>query len=216
MIKTGVRISKLVVVLVEVTKYDKDGYLIQFHKGVLPCNTLAAMWSLTEAAFKSSELAELQCRAIAFNERTMRGGVNAAQIMKKYSAPGTRVVVGLVGVQTNMFARARQVALEFKEQGATVVMGGFHISGSITMLHDGNGDSKIPCPHLMPPECTELMEQGVLLFHGEAEGTWHEVLGDIVRGETKPLYRGGRPALVSAPLPEYPPDYFNGFFARMH
>jgi len=60
------------------------------------------------------------------------------------------------------------------------------------------------------------MEQGVILFHGEAEGIWHEVLGDIVRGEAKPLYRGGRPALMTAPLPEYPPDYFKGFFGRMH
>src|SRR5438552_606757 len=107
-----------------------------------------------------------------------------------------------------MFPRARHVALEFKAQGATVVMGGFHISGSITMLHDGNGDSNIPCPRVMPPECAELMERGVILFHGEAEGIWHEVLGDIVRGEAKPLYRGGRPALVTAPLPEYPPHYF--------
>ena len=216
MIETGARIRQLVVVLVEVTKYDREGYLIQFHKGVLPCNTLAAMWSLTEAAFASSELAGLLCRVIAFNERTMRGGVNALQVMKKHSAPDTRVVVGLVGIQTNMFPRARQLALEFKAQGATVVMGGFHISGSITMLHDGKGDSKIPCPHVMPPECAELMEQGVVLFHGEAEGIWHEVLGDIVRGEAKPLYRGGRPALVTAPLPEYPPGYFKGFFGKMH
>src|SRR5438034_8456039 len=151
MIETGARIRQLVVVLVEVTKYDREGYLIQFHKGVLPCNTLATMWSLTEAAFASSELAGLLCRVIAFNERTMRGGVNALQVMKKHSAPDTRVVVGLVGIQTNMFPRARQLALEFKTQGATVVMGGFHISGSITMLHDGNGDSKIPCPMSCPP-----------------------------------------------------------------
>ena len=140
MIENQARIRQLVVVLVEVTKFDGEGYLVQFYKGVLPCNTLAAMWSLTEAAFASSELAGLHCRAIAFDERTMRGGVNAVQVMKKFSAPGTRVVVGLVGVQTNMFPRARQVALEFKAQGATVVIGGFHISGSITMLHDGNGD----------------------------------------------------------------------------
>ena len=50
MIETSTRIRQLVVVLVEVTKYDREGYLIQFYKGVLPCNTLAAMWSLTEAA----------------------------------------------------------------------------------------------------------------------------------------------------------------------
>src|ERR1041385_2057199 len=195
MIATGARIRQLVVVLVEVTKYDSEGYLIQFYKGVLPCNTLAAMWSLTEAAFASSQLAGLHCRAIAFNERTTRGGVNALRIMKEHSAPDTRVVVGLVGIQTNMFPRARQLALEFKAQGASVVMGGFPISGSITMLHDGHGDSKIPWPHVMPPECAELMEQGVILFHGEAEGIWHEVLADIVRGDAKLLYRGGRPVL---------------------
>src|SRR5438034_9001451 len=116
---TGVDMRTLVVVLVEVTKYDSEGYLIEFHKGVLPCNTLAAMWSLTEAAFASSELAGLLCRVIAFNERTMRGGVNASQVMKKRSAPDASVVVGLVGIQTNMFRRARQVAMEFKPQGAT-------------------------------------------------------------------------------------------------
>src|SRR5262245_17908893 len=69
MIETGTRIRRLVVVLVVVTKYDREGYLIQFYKGVLPCNTLAAMWSLTEAAFASSELARLLCRVIAFDER---------------------------------------------------------------------------------------------------------------------------------------------------
>src|SRR5262244_695744 len=73
MIETGKRIQQLVVVLVEVTKYDKEGYLIQFYKGVLPCNTLAAMWSLTEAAFASAELSGLRCQVIAFDERIMRG-----------------------------------------------------------------------------------------------------------------------------------------------
>jgi hypothetical protein len=43
MIENQARIRQLVVVLVEVTKYDNEGYLIQFYKGVLPCNTLAAM-----------------------------------------------------------------------------------------------------------------------------------------------------------------------------
>src|SRR6185436_8742007 len=216
MAQTRARIRNLVVVLVEVTKYDSDGYLIQFYKGVLPCNTLAALWSLTQAAFASPVLDGLQCRVMAFNERTVRGGIDARQLMKSLAAPDTKVVVALVGVQTNMFPRAMEVALDFKAHGAAVVMGGFHISGSITMLHDGNGDSKIPCPHTMPPECTELMQQGIILFHGEAEGVWHEVLADIVRGETKPLYRGGRPALVAAPLPEYPASYFKGFFGRMH
>jgi hypothetical protein len=115
-----------------------------------------------------------------------------------------------------MFPRASQLGMEFKAAGATVVMGGFHVSGSITMLHDGNGDPNIPCPRVMPPECVELMDRGIILFHGEAEGRWHQVLGDIVRGKEQSLYRGGRPPLVAAPLPEYPPDYFSNFFDRMH
>jgi radical SAM superfamily enzyme YgiQ (UPF0313 family) len=209
-------VRRLVVVLVVVTKYDAEGYLVQFHKGVLPCNTLAAMWSLTKAAFEKPELENVHCQVIAFDERIRRGPVKARQIMKTYGGPDTSVVVGLVGVQTNMFPRARQLALEFKAAGATVVMGGFHISGSITMLHDGNGEASIPCPRVMPPECVDLMEKGIILFHGEAEGTWHEVLGDIVRRKEKAVYRGGRPPLVAAPLPEYPPGYFNNFFDRMH
>jgi hypothetical protein len=43
--------------------------------------------------------------------------VNALQVMRKHSTPDTKVVVGLVGIQTNMFPRARQLALEFKAQG---------------------------------------------------------------------------------------------------
>jgi radical SAM superfamily enzyme YgiQ (UPF0313 family) len=208
--------TRLIVVLVKPTKYDTDGYLVQFVKGVLPCNTLAAMYSLTKAAFVSSELAGLDCRVIDFDETSMWGALNPQKVMEEYSSPNTKVVVGLVGVQTNMFSRAQEIAFEFKRLGAEVVIGGFHVSGSITMLHDGSEDNKIPCPHIMPPECAELMEKGVIIFHGESEASWHQVLGDIVRGEQKLLYRGGRPPLDIAPLPEYPNGYFKSFFARMH
>src|SRR5207244_12794931 len=105
MIETNTRIQQLVVVLVEVTKYDNEGYLIQFYKGVLPCNTLAAMWSLTEAAFASSALSGLRCRVIAFAERTMRGGVNAGRVMAKCSARDTRLGVALVGSRRDVLPR---------------------------------------------------------------------------------------------------------------
>src|SRR6185369_7821070 len=96
MIQTGSHIRQLVVVLVEATKYDREGYLVQFYKGVLPCNTLASLWSLTEAAFASPELEGINCRVIAFNEKTIRGGLNARLVMEELSGPDTRVVVGLV------------------------------------------------------------------------------------------------------------------------
>jgi radical SAM superfamily enzyme YgiQ (UPF0313 family) len=75
---------------------------------------------------------------------------------------------------------------------------------------------KSPVPMSCPSNAPSSWNKELFLFHGEAEGIWHEVLGDIVRDEAKPLYRSARPALVTAPLPEYPPDYFKGFFGRMH
>src|SRR5260370_26545480 len=97
------------------------------------------MWSLTEAAFASSELAGLLCRVIAFDERTMRGRVHAQRVLKKWRTPDTLVVVGLVGIQTNMFPRARELALEFKTAGGVGVRGGFHLRGAISHLPAGGG-----------------------------------------------------------------------------
>ena len=42
MIETGACTRQLVVILVEVTKYDSQGYLIQFYKGVC----LSGNWRL--------------------------------------------------------------------------------------------------------------------------------------------------------------------------
>ena len=211
-------VQRLVVVLVKASKYDNDGYLLQFARGVLPCNTLAAMWSLTQAAFRTEELKGIVCEAVAFDETTRQGRVEPRRIMEEYAAPDTKVVVGFVGVQTNMFPRACDLAREFKRLGATAIIGGFHVSGSITMLLDGNVRKKngetIPCPHIMPPELHALMDEGIILFHGEAEGIWHKVLGDVVSGKQQLLYRGGRPALDTAPLPQFPALYFKGFMAQ--
>ncbi len=42
---------------------------------------------------------------------------------------------------------------------------------------------------------------------------WTETLRDIIAGNPQPLYRGGQPALDTAPLPEYAPGYFDRSFA---
>jgi radical SAM superfamily enzyme YgiQ (UPF0313 family) len=209
------KIRRLVVVLIKASKYDRDGYLLQFARGVLPCNSLAVMWSLTQAAFRSESLKGIICEMAAFDETTRRGRVVPQRIMAEYGGLGTKVVVGFVGVQTNMFPRACDLAWEFKKCGATVVIGGFHVSGSISTLFDGD-DSSIPCPHVMPLELQALMDKGIILFHGEAEDVWHRVLRDIVHDEAKVLYRGGRPSLEFAPLPEFPARYFRGFMDRCH
>src|SRR5260370_17827332 len=122
------------------------------------------MWSLTAAAFASSELAGLLCRVIAFDERTMRGRVHAQRVLKKWRTPDTIVVVGLVGIQTNMFPRARELALEFKAAGAGVRMGGFPNNRSIPNLLYVAGHPHRPRPLLPSPPIAQPLHTSARAF----------------------------------------------------
>ena len=56
------------------------------------------------------------------------------KIIRWSKEPGTTLLVCLVGVQTNQFPRALDMAKVFRAEGITVIMGGFHTSGTINML----------------------------------------------------------------------------------
>ena len=45
-------IKKFRIVLIKPSKYDDDGYVIRFWKGVLPSNTLNVLHGLTEAVLR--------------------------------------------------------------------------------------------------------------------------------------------------------------------
>ena len=212
---------RLVVLLVKPTTYEDRGFPLRFLKGVLPSNSLAAMYALTKQALKDEALpvADSIIKVLddaIWNQRV----VNPEALVAKYDDGRTDVVVGLVGVQSNQFPRAVDLARRFKTAGASVVIGGFHVSGSITTLYDGiaAGDPRrrdVPCPNEMPAEIAELMSEGIIVCHGEAENIWTTILGDILAGKAKALYRGGQPDLEAAPLPEYPPGYFDDFATKI-
>ena len=48
--------------------------------------------------------------------------------------PGGKALIGLVGVQSNQFPRAVDLARPFLAAGLPVCIGGFHVSGCIAML----------------------------------------------------------------------------------
>jgi len=82
----------------------------------------------------------------------------------------------LVGVQSNQFPRALDIAKPLRARGIMVGIGGFHVSGVLSML---NGvDADLDRAHAM----------GLSLFAGEAEGRIELVLRDAVAGALKPLY----------------------------
>ena len=67
-------------------------------------------------------------------------------------------LVGLVGVQTNQFPRAVDIARPLRAAGIQVCIGGFHVSGCIAMLPD------------MPPELQEAMDLGITPVCGRGRG----------------------------------------------
>ena len=218
----GKGVNRLVVFLVRPTNYDDRGYPRRFWRGVLPSNSLAAMYSLTQQALASEVVSVAKYHIEVFDDGVWGQRVDdPIGLVRRFTDGQTKVVVGLVGVQTNQFPRARDLAYKFRKAGATVVIGGFHVSGSISTMFDGIGadDEKrkdVPCPHIMPPEVQKLMADGIIVCHGEAEKVWVQILSDIVAGRPQLLYRGGKPSLENAPMPEYPNHYFDDFATEMY
>jgi len=160
----------LKVLLIKPSKYDDEGYVVHHVKGVLPSNTLNCLNGLFR---KAADALKIEM-AIHLVDETV-GLVVPERLMGKGASPGVPVLVCLVGVQTNQFPRGADLAIRFKKAGAMVVMGGFHVSGSRALLG-------------MTPELQALIDQGISLFNGEAEGRLEEMLTDALQGHLKPVY----------------------------
>src|ERR1700759_4585770 len=120
-------------VLVKPTHYDDDGYPIQWYRSALPSNTLACMNSLADDASRREVLGRGVAIEIDTYDETNRRVV-PSRIIRKLKRKGGRVLVGLVGVQSNQFPRAVDIARDFRAAGFQVCLGGFHVSGCIAML----------------------------------------------------------------------------------
>jgi len=103
-------LPKLNVILVKPSKYDDDGYVIHHVRGVLPSNTLNALNGLfRDAAQKMGITIEMH-----LIDETVQLVV-PEKVMRKWAIPGVPTLVGLVGVQTNQFPRAVDLARRFKK-----------------------------------------------------------------------------------------------------
>jgi radical SAM superfamily enzyme YgiQ (UPF0313 family) len=218
---SDVKNTKVVILLIRVTNYDERGFPQRFRWGVLPSNSLAALNSLTREAMEkimaddSNSISNFEIKVLDDSVWSQRIS-NPQKIIARYKRDDTQVVVGLVGVQTNQFARATHLAEKFQQAGAQVVIGGFHVSGIIATYYDGISSidktrKDLPCPNIMPKEITALTKNGVIVCMGEGENIWQKILEDIISDDTEDIYRGGRPDLSEAPLPSYPPGYFRRF-----
>ncbi|HEY6561757.1 MAG TPA: radical SAM protein [Polyangiaceae bacterium] len=208
-------VRRIVVVLIQPTQYDDRGFPHRYRRVVVPSNSIGVMNALTKRALTSLGV-EVPVETYLFEDRIEQHARRMAALYRRFPEAGTRLIVGFVGVQTGQFPRAWDLAERWQRAGATCVIGGFHVSGSISTMYDGVVDPRrpgIPCPRRMPAEIQEIMDRGVVVFHGESETAWAGVLADILQERQEPLYRGGQPDLTDAPMPEFPDGYFDGAFA---
>ena len=193
--------EKLRIVLIRPSKYDDEGYVIRHLRGVLPSNTLACLSGLTDELNQTHALG----RGIEVEIRIFDDTVQKIPIRRiiRSNSQRRRTVIALVGVQSNQFPRAADLARQFREGGLQVLIGGFHISGSLSLFAD------------IPSEIRELMDLGISVVAGEVEDTWAGILRDALEGTLKPLYNflGCKPDLSTRPVPRVHHRYLRRFIA---
>src|SRR5215813_5004112 len=181
-------------VMIKPTHYDEDGYPIQWFRSAIPSNTLACLNALAEDACRRGVLGpNVRIELHTYDETNRR--VRPDRIIQLIRESGGKALIGLVGVQSNQFPRAVDLARPFLAAGLPVCIGGFHISGCIAMLPE------------MPQDMREAQALGISFFAGEAEdGRFDAVLRDAWRGTLKPLYNymNDLPSLEGEPPPFLP------------
>jgi hypothetical protein len=183
-------------VLIKPSHYADDGYVVQWARAVIPSNTLAVLYSLGRDAAERAVLgADTAFDITVIDEINSR--VKVAQLLAQFRRHGQFGLLGIVGVQSNQFPRALDIARPFRAQGVPVMIGGFHVSGCLAMLSELQADLKV------------ALDMGVSLFAGELEGRVDTVLKDAANGTLQPIYNYLKdlPALESQPTPILPPQH---------
>lgn len=183
-------------IMIKPSHYDDDGYPIQWVRSIIPSNTLAAVNGLVLDCMDREVLGPgVKIIPVTLDETNTR--ICPEKIIRELKGSGERVLVGFVGVQSNQFPRAMDLARPFLDAGIQVAMGGFHLSGCISMLSE------------LPDEIKNAQELGISIFAGEGEeGRMDEILLDAYEGKLKPIYNymDDLPSLNEQPVPFLHPD----------
>ncbi len=180
------------IALIKPSHYDEQGYVIQWRRSTIPSNSLASVHGLlADCAAKRVLGPDVDISIEACDECNTVVDVNATAARIKAAGAG---FVALVGVQSNQFPRALDLARQFRAAGLPVVVGGFHVSGCLSMLPQ------------MPADLQEALDLGVTLFAGEGEGRMAALLCDLFEGKAKPVYNylNDLPDMEAATLPVLP------------
>ncbi|MFP3544893.1 radical SAM protein [Rhizobium sp. SIMBA_035] len=177
-------------ILIKPSHYDDDGYVIRWWRAMIPSNSLAALYGIAADCAEREVLGPgvgIDIKVI--DETNTR--VNIPELLSLLARNGNFGMVGLIGVQSNQYPRALDIARPFRAAGIPVSMGGFHVSGCLSML-DGKAVELDAC-----------REMGISMFAGEAEGRLDKVLQDAAYGQLEPVYNfmNDLPGIGGTPVP---------------
>ena len=181
--------------LIKPSHYDDDGYVIQWFRSPIPSNSLASVYGLSIDCAERNVLGEDWEFDIHTLDET-NTEVRIGDIVRSVNDADAGVVM-MIGVQSNQFPHALDIARPLRAAGISVAIGGFHVSGVIAMLDGDDTGLK------------QATEMGVSLFAGEAEGRLDEVLKDASKGKLKPIYNymSDLPGISDTPVPFMPLEH---------
>lgn len=162
---------------------------------MIPSNSLAALYGIAAECAERKVLGDDTAIDITVIDET-NTRIDIAGLLAQFKRHDNFGMIALVGVQTNQYPRALDIARPFRDAGLPVSIGGFHVSGCLSML-DGKAVGLDAC-----------RDMGISMFAGEAEGRLDMVLRDAAAGELKPLYNfmNDLPGIGGTPVPFLPKD----------
>jgi hypothetical protein len=187
---------KFQLVLIKPSHYHDDGYVIRWWRAMIPSNSLAAVYGIAADCAQRQVLgSDVEIEIDALDETSLRVDVDG--IIERFRRNGNFGLIALIGVQSNQYPRALDLARPFRAAGIAVAMGGFHVSGCLSML-DGRAVELDTCREL-----------GIAMFAGEAEGRLDLLLCDAAAGTLAPLYDYMKdlPGMEGTPVPFLPKQY---------
>jgi radical SAM superfamily enzyme YgiQ (UPF0313 family) len=182
--------------LVKPSHYDDDGYVIRWWRAMIPSNSLAALYGIAADCAERRVLGtDVGIDVEAIDETNTR--VDVPALIARLRRNDNFGLLALVGVQSNQYPRALDIASEFRKAGIAVAIGGFHVSGCLSML-DGHAVGLDACRDL-----------GISIFAGEAEGRLDAVLRDAAADRLAPIYNfmNDLPGMEGTVVPFLPKQY---------
>lgn len=188
--------------IIKPSHYDDDGYVIQWMRAFIPSNSLGCLYALAADAQQRQVLgADVEIDVRAYDET--HTVIPVEKIKRRMRAANSGGIVLLAGVQSNQFPRAVDLARHFIRAGIPVAIGGFHVSGCLSMLPE------------IPADIQEALDLGITIFAGEGEdGRIAALIQDAYHGRLRPIYNflNDLPELQGQITPFLPPEVAEGSF----